>query len=346
VILAGHPESIVHIVFLGCVYAGLQLVLIRRNPSRPLALAAGAGAVSLMLCAVYLLPLLEAVEATDEHRTRQSMYAYSSRGVSWPRTVATLATDFLPFLKERPWLIRSVPVVLPETAAVGSIVLALAAYAMIRARSAESWVLLTMAIFGLLMRGGWKPLARAMQQLPLLDIALNERFSFAASFALAILAALGAQALTTRPYDRTPAVTFTVVLIVLTVATVAILRAGIVGANLERYGDYKIAAEIGCLGLAALLLVSRLPRASFLPLLIGLLLLQRTASDLGIYPLYPNSAAYPHVRLFDSLKSIDAPFRTIGVGSEFMPGTSAFYELEDARGYQAMTNLRYVGTFP
>jgi hypothetical protein len=174
---------------------------------------------------------------------------------------------------------------------------------------------------------------------------LNERFSFGASLALAALAGIGAQILMTRARERMPSVVFAAVLITLTVATVLILRAGIVGPNYERHGDYKIAADIGCLAVATLLLVTRLPRATLIPLFLGLILLQRTASDLGTYPIYPNSAAYPRVALFDSLGR-DKLFRTIGIGSELMPGTSAFYELEDVRGYQAMTNLRYWETFP
>ena len=344
-ILAGHPESIVHLVFLGCMYAALHLLLTRRNTLRAFATAAAAGAVALMVCAIYLLPLLEAVEVTEEHRSRQNVFAKQSRGISTERTMATLATDFLPFLKERKWLVPSIPIILPETAAVGSIVLALAVYAIVRARSAEARFLTVLAVFGLLMRAGWTPLSRLMQHLPLFDIALNERFSFGASLALAALAAIGAQILMTRARERMPSVVFTAVLITLTVATVLILRAGIVGPNYERHGDYKIAADIGCLAVATLLLLTRLPRATLIPLFLGLILLQRAASDLGTYPIYSNSAAYPRVALFDRL-SRDKLFRTIGIGSELMPGTSAFYELEDVRGYQAMTNLRYWETFP
>jgi hypothetical protein len=343
-ILAGHPESIVHLVFLGCMYAALQLALTRRHVLRALATAVAAGIIALLICAIYLLPLLEAVNVTEEHRSRQVVFANQPRGISLQRTAATLATDFLPFLKERQWLIPSVPVILPETAAVGSIALALAVYAMARSRSAETWFLIAMAVFGLLMRAGFTPLARLMQHLPLFDIALNERFSFGASLALATLGAIGAHVLATRAGERMPAVIFTVILIVLAVATMLVLRAGIVGPNFERQGDFKIAAEIGGLAIATLLLLTPFRRPSLLPLFLGLILLQRTASDLGTYPVYPNSAAYPRVPLFDALKG-DAPFRTIGIGSEFMPGTSAFYELEDVRGYQAMTNLRYWETF-
>ena len=263
-----------------------------------------------------------------------------------PRVLASLATDFLPFLKERPWRLPSVPIVLPETAAVGSIVLALAVFAMVRARSADAWVLAGLAVFGLLMRAGWIPLARIMQKVPLFDIAFNERLAFAASFAIACLAAIGAQAILSRARDRSAAITFTVMLAVLAAGTVWILRTGWVAPSFERYGDFKIAAEIGCLSLAALLLVTRLPRSTVIPVLLGLILVQRTASEAGVYPLLRNEAAYPPLALLEPLKSTPGPFRTIGAWANLMPGSGAFYELEDVRGYQAMTNLRYFETLP
>src|SRR5213075_2765055 len=48
-----------------------------------------------------------------------------------------------------------------------------------------------LAVFGILARAGWMPLATALQKLPLFDQVLNERFAFAAAFALVVLAALG-----------------------------------------------------------------------------------------------------------------------------------------------------------
>src|SRR5213075_2938757 len=50
-----------------------------------------------------------------------------------------------------------------------------------------------LAVFGILARAGWMPLATALQKLPMFAVVLNERFAFAAAFALVILAALGVE---------------------------------------------------------------------------------------------------------------------------------------------------------
>jgi len=105
--------------------------------------------------------------------------------------LARLAVDLFPFLFLRSWTVPTVQNIPIDSAAVGAIVLALAIYGAWRsARSADGRFFIGLAVFGLLARAEWAPLARAMQKLPLFDVALNERFSFAAVFALAILAAL------------------------------------------------------------------------------------------------------------------------------------------------------------
>ena len=41
-----------------------------------------------------------------------------------------------------------------------------------------------------------------------------------------------------------------------------------------------------------------------------------------------------------------SPWGPVGTGAALIPGTAAVYELEDVRGYQALTFARYVMTFP
>lgn len=345
-LLSGHPETMLHIVFLGCAYAVTQMAVHRGTILRALLFAAAAGALALSLCAIYLLPVLEAVEQTSEHRSRNEVYAFEERGATTPHVLASLATDFFPFVHARRWLSPGVTGLPIDSAGAGSLALALAVVAFLRRRSVETWFLGAVAIFGLLMRAGWTPLARLVKELPLFDIALNERFGFAASFAMAALAGLGAQALAERWPDRRALLAFAATLLAVTIGTVLIERANLVAPNVERWGDFKIAAEIGCLALATMLIALRTPARWSLPLLLGLLLVQRTASERGVYPVYPSEAAYPPVPIFQPLPKTGEPYRVTGSHLTFIPGTSALYELEDVRGYQAMTNLRYLETYP
>src|SRR5204862_1674713 len=57
-------------------------------------------------------------------------------------------------------------------------------------------------------------------------------------------------------------------------------------------------------------------------------------------------AAYPPISIFRSIPMNNAePFRIVGRAHALVPGTSALYELEDVRGYEAMTFSRYVATY-
>ncbi|HVS32145.1 MAG TPA: YfhO family protein [Thermoanaerobaculia bacterium] len=351
-LLAGHPETALHVVAIGAVYALVELLRVRRNVPRAVIGGVAAGALALLLSAIYLLPVLQAVEQTIEHEGRRTLFATTPRGVPIQAALARLATDFFPFLHVRPWRVPAGSGVPIDSAAVGSLVLAAAIFAMWRVRSADSWFFTGLAVFGLFARSEWIPLARLMQKLPLFDIALNERFSFAASFALAMLAALAVQYLwsaadpaAARPAALHMALTFTIVLIALSAGTVMILRADLAGPNPERWGDFKIAADIGVLALATLVIIAPVPRRLVIPALLGLLLLQRTAMEGGVYRVVPASAAYPPVPIFEPLKNRSDLFRVTGVHLTFIPGMSAMYGLEDVRGYQAMTNARYYGTY-
>ena len=58
----------------------------------------------------------------------------------------------------------------------------------------------------------------------------------------------------------------------------------------------------------------------------------------------PRSAFYPPFPGVEMLRA-DEPFRIVGQHHAFIPGTSALYELEDVRGYEALTLRRYESTY-
>ncbi len=67
ILFAGHPETVLHAVFVGAVYGVVELARVRRDVVRALAAAAGAGIVAFGLAAIYILPILEAAPQTSEH---------------------------------------------------------------------------------------------------------------------------------------------------------------------------------------------------------------------------------------------------------------------------------------
>ena len=343
---AGHPESVLHVVTAAAAYCVMELVAVRRQARRAMAAAAVAGIAALLVSAIYLLPLLEAAGQTMEHAFRAGDFGEIPRGAPVAAVLAHLATALFPFAHLREWRVEGVPAFSPESAAVGSIVLALAAYAVVRGRSRQTWFFAGMVLFGLLAGATWTPIARLLQRLPLFDIAINERFLFAAAFALSVLAAIGADRILRTGTSRDAAVVFGVVLVVLSAGTFLLLHLELVGPNQRSWGDYKTAAELVALLIAVALIAFRTPPRVLGPALLGLLLIQRTASESGVYPVYPERASYPPIPLLEPLKSVRDPFRVVGYNLAFIPGTSTLYELEDPRGYQAMTFTPYFELYP
>lgn len=336
-LLAGHPESALHVVAIGAVY---WLVLVRKRTAAVVA----AGLLALGLAAMQLLPMFEAAPQTMEHAHRQQTFAQAGTGVPLRDVAARLATDAFPYLHLRPWKLENLRLVPYDSAAVGSIVLALAIYALWRVRSRMTWFFAGLAAFGLLARAGWEPLAEGLHRLPLFSISLNERFSFAAVFALATLAALGVEELLRRKGDRGAVVTAVAVLAVIVAGNAWLLRSEMVDHAPLAWGEGKVAAEIAGLALATIVLAWR-PKV-WVPALVSVLLLQRFVSEGGIVRTFPARAAYPPIAILEPLREIREPFRITGHGNALIPGTSTMYGLEDVRGYQAMTFLRYRATYP
>ncbi|MEO8032899.1 MAG: YfhO family protein, partial [Acidobacteriota bacterium] len=346
-LLAGHPETALHVVFAGALYLVYELGATGKAILPALVVSASAGVAALALSAIYILPVLEAAPQTIEHEFRKNVFATTLRGVHWQESMARLVVDVIPYLHVRDWKLPHARHIDFDTAAAGSVILALALYALWRVRSRDARFFALLLLFGLLARAEWTPFMRLLARLPLFDMTLNERFSFAAAGCLAILAALGVDELIRRGGDRLLASTSTALLLVLGSLTWWVTTHNVVTANVPPWSRYKIAAELGGLACLIVLAFSRSPRSFryVIPALLGVLLVQRVMCEGDVYPTIPARAAYPPVPLFEVLKHVREPFRIVGQGMTFVPGTSALYELEDVRGYEAMTFRRYFETY-
>jgi len=345
-LLAGHPETAFHIVFCGALYGLVELLAIRRNAGRVLGAAAAAGIIALMLSAIYLLPMFEAAPQTMEQQFRMGGYRDVPRGVALSESGARILTDFFPHLHHR-WWMRKVPHWVPlETSAAGSIIVALAIYALIKVRRRETAFFGGLALFGILCGADWSPLAALMQKLPLFDIALNERFTFAAAFSLVILACLGLEhALAMR--DRSLGYALAIATLLFAAGAFTIDRLHVMEDKLPEWGVYTLFGELACLGIAAIVVLALKNRGNAIAITVLVLITaQRWLAGYDIYPTLPAFAAYPPVPILRSLpRETGVPFRIVGRAHALVPGTSALYELEDVRGYEAMTFSRYVATY-
>ncbi len=340
-LLAGHPETAVHAIFVGGLYGVFELARKRDQLVRSILSAVAAGVIALLLCAIYVLPILDAAPQSADYQFRREVWSHDPHGVPFQQAIARLLSDVLPFVSAQRWKLPNVEYVPLDSSAVGSIVFALAAYAVVRARRGETWFFVGLAIFGLLARAAWAPLANTIQHLPLFDMTITERFSFAAAFALSILAAIAAEELFRRGADRVAAYVLFAALIVFTAGTLWIRSSGIVYIKVfPEFGHYAEVADILGLALAALIVIWR-PA-----LLLPVLLFQRVLAGYDLYPTLPRFAAYPPIPILKPLERVREPFRIVGHHHGFIPGTSALYGLEDVRGYEALTLDRYIGTYP
>ena len=351
-LLSGHPETMLYVTVIGAAYGVFELARHRANAARTVALALAAGVVTLLLCAIYVLPILEAMPQTADYGYRAGALAQHPRGVSDAKAVARLATDFFPFLHAREWVSPKLGVLNPESAAVGSILVALAIYALWRVRSATAWFFAALGVFCFAAHVEWAPLARMLQKLPRFMLSVNDRLSFAAAFCLVVLAALGSEEIVRRRGDRTAvALTLSSVFAVLLVGNVFILRRLLLAQGFAAWGEHAMFAELALLGAAVILFaipwegVERAAPRFLLPSLLALILVQRLIEDGGTYRSFPARAAYPPVALFEPLKKVREPFRIVGQKFAFVPGANVMYGLEDVRGYEAMTNALYASTF-
>ena len=100
------------------------------------------------------------------------------------------------------------------------------------------------------------------------------------------------------------------------------------------------------LAITALILALRTPARIALPLILGIVLFQRTLEDGRIYPALPQRMFYPPTPILAQIQADKGePFRMGAMHFMFLPDAAALYGLEDVRGYEAMTFLRLAQTY-
>jgi hypothetical protein len=355
-IAAGHPESVLHTIFLGAVYGVFELTqswlqapieLRRKELLRRIALATASGVIALLLTAIVLLPFATAAPETRDHATRKTVYAEMTLPFAAETAINRLALSILPWYGGAPERDDHTASWEPTQIRVGSIVLALSFCALIVRRGPHTSFFAVLAVttawIGL---DGW-PLAHALHRVPLFDIAINNRFCFPAVFFLSLLAGMTIDSWPVTIFKRLGvAAILLVVAVSLFIATQRIaparLAAGIDPLNLHVIAWSELATLIV---LAAATLFSRFRRL-IVPLVFGLVLIQRVIADGFIYPAYPQSMFYPPNPLLTKMQQDESIFRMAGTHYAFLPDTAALYGLEDARGYEAMTFRRLAETYP
>ena len=337
-LLNGHPESALHIVTLGMIWAAGELWVIRgKGIVRATLLALAAGAAALLLTAVYMLPILEAIPNTGEHVMREEFFAKMDKSPPFERSLARLEAQAVPFIHGMPqaeW-----PPNLPfdppvESAYCGSAAIALAALGAWRSKQRVKWVALAFVVFGLVMASDMTPFTDILGALPVFDIALNSRLVMAAILGIAILASLGAE-----EAMRGGKATWIAPLVIAALLGLACANAWDRMQAMRLSESFMRTNAIVLIGGAVLVAVINLSARGRMAcaLLLALVVSQRTFESADMYPTLPARVFYPPIPVFAQLPKGGEPYRIVGQAGTFIPNTATLYNLEDPRGYQAMT---------
>ncbi|HKR62589.1 MAG TPA: YfhO family protein, partial [Thermoanaerobaculia bacterium] len=335
--LQGHPESLFLNVLCASVYAVFELVRRRVAPWRAIGTAIAAGVVAVLLTAIFLLPILEAIPQSIEYHARSVLATAIHYGVPANQFLANLATDVFPHLHVRYWKQPQMGFIGVETAAVGSLVLAFAVYAVWRKRSAETWFFAVMALFCAIIGARWQPIVDALQHVPLMGITHHERLAFAAALSLVALAAFGVDTMFRRSDFHAASATLAGVFVFLATGIWWLSAHTQVMRTPADYGRYRRFSELFFLGATAVLLANARRARIVVPALLLLLVGQRWLAEGETFGTYPRELAFPSVPVFEAIKDVREPFRIVGRDGAFPPAYNTFYGFEDPRGYEALT---------
>lgn len=347
--LAGHPESLLHVVVVGLIGVLVEAIPAGRAAERQLhhlrsvaAWASGAALASLGLTAVFLLPVLEVLPQTLEWELRRGLQGHLHAGSPLAESLHHLGRSLLPPQDASPRDFLLPPL---ASAYVGSVLWAPALYGLWRGRGRERYLLLALGLFGLLTGAKAPLLTEALGRLPLLGVSLNQRFVVLAPLALACLAGLGVEAWLRAGGGKTLGLLACAVTAAVLSASVALMP-GASAAGMDQ-GVFRILAAWWVLPLlaSALALVAwrRAPRTAALALILCLVA-QRAGEAGSFYPTLSAEAFYPRVAPLTDLPPSAEPYRVVGHQFSLLPNDATLWELEDPRGYQAIHHRRFAET--
>jgi len=348
IVTAGHPEMLLFAVAGGGVCFLFQLSQAPRGRrGRAVALSLVAGAFALGLTAVQLLPLAEAVPQTFEHVLRSLWWAHQPKSVGLAMSARRAIVMVLPYAYGVSGRGDTYHDFGSPALYASAIVFPLA---WTGAFSRHRWRTL-LVVFALLGAALWMRLVGvtdAVAKLPLLDISVLDYFVFLAIFAIAVLAALGSDRLLAGEGGR--AFLGGTALAAISIAGLYVLR----DAKMERLGltpaylHGRLAGALAPLLLGALCVAAvagkRASPGLAASALLGIVVVSRIAEGGLFYPTLPAEAFYPRLPVLDAIPR-GRPERVVGLWSALVPNTSTLYGLEDVRGYESLTLLRYRATY-
>ncbi|MFP5246032.1 MAG: hypothetical protein ACLGH0_05015, partial [Thermoanaerobaculia bacterium] len=216
-LVAGHPESVLHIVAVGAIYGAFETLRAKRW--KAIALATICGVIALGLTAIALLPFFEAAPHTSEYMIRHIFYKVHPLPYDSTAVAKRAGLSLFAWYGGQPERDNHTNLWEPTNVRTGTLPLLLAIAALFVARKrAETWFFFTLAVLCAWIGLNAWPFADWLHKVPAFDITINDRLSFAAAFGIAMLAGFAIDA-----WDRRVTWLFALGAVVIAIAA-ALLR--------------------------------------------------------------------------------------------------------------------------
>jgi hypothetical protein len=344
--LGGHPETLLHAVAGGGVYFLFELAFIDlRQWRRALGGALLSGALALGLTAISLLPFVEILPETSAHQTRTGLFVDVKKSVSLSESLRRSARDVLPYAFGLWGHGRVAEGFGLPAAYAGALAFPLAAIGL-GSRRREKWAFAVLGLLGLALWARLAGVADAVDRLPLFHMAVNDYLVFLGTFGVVALAALGLDRIARGESAGTFAGACLVSAALIGVLFAAVLPE-LLGLEMSEPDLLRrVALQCGPLLAAAGASLALRRRPAALGLSVVLLFAASRAVEAGdVYPTLPDKAFYPRLEILDALPE-RVPERIAALDHHWIPDMSAMYELQDVRGYEALTLAAFVETYP
>jgi hypothetical protein len=350
-LVGGHPESFYHCHAAGFVYFLWEIAAKpRRELARRLGALLGAAALTGLLAAPLLVPLLDAFFRTAMYEARRNAPPGGARqSVPAAEAARRLRPALLPFAHGiygrspvQSWRHDASGMPLAYSGAL-LFPLALVAFRSRLARRRGRVIFLVFYLAGIGYGASAPLLLDATSAIPGFDVSLNYRMVFLAPMGLAGLAAFGADEIdrvSWRPVLRAAVMTL-VLLFGFFLACCGVFRERGLTDSFVRSSFATEVLPLAILAVAALLLRSEKVAVAAVLILIA----ERHVEMSGTYPTLPAGTLAPPLAALGHLPRAGAPFRIVAKDDVFRPNAATLYGLEDVRGYEpfVLSELAAVG---
>jgi hypothetical protein len=339
-LFSGHPETAAHLFWLGGVYV-LWLVVVEKRPWRLILTLGGALAVSALLAAPYLGPLLETMPKSKRvAELKETPYSAAAQPNKDRNSAIVM---FQPhFFGQVPWEKAWGPA---DTEPISGF------------PGMFGWVAWIAVTLHVLWRRQWRSreMFYALATLFILGVIYGWP-GFSASFHLMMPIAAHARA----------RMLFTLLCAIQTAAAIDLVRrvpmlVAVLGAGVALFLLLRIpmhpayrfdSAVLGMLPGIAVLIAATIAaltrhKAAAMALLVVVIaelfhLGQPRSMPLPDRMLYPKTPLIAKLQELAAARPANEPFRIAGIGAQFFPNLSAVYGLEDIRAHDPMANARYL----